>query len=432
MRILVITDLYPPHFLGGYELNCKVNMEELADRGHEVFVLTSRWGLDKDKVEGNVYRLLHFRPGYSVSRFKENPPDPLRLLGPHNRLKWLLAGRRNYSIAREIVATLKPDIAYIWHAGHVSINPVLAAQDQGVPTVFRLEDYWLALFKTRLCLESNPFKGLYHRAAIVGFRALGRIDLSHMLVNSRSLMRSYVEAGFPEQDITVIPEGIPSQIILDIDDLANLPKNDEGKVELVFVGRLHPTKGPHVAIEALAHLVGEMGLRNIHLDIIGRGPHKYTKQLQDMTVDLGLEGHVEFAGFLEHQQVIERYAEYDALLFTSKWMEPFSATILEAMGRGLPVIATNRGGTPEIISDGENGLLVPPGDPVMLANAVKRLVQDRALAQKLRFAALKTIREHYTLERIVDQTEEYLQMVLQQARSTLKSVNRSLPRQGGV
>jgi len=66
---------------------------------------------------------------------------------------------------------------------------------------------------------------------------------------------------------------------------------------------------------------------------------------------------------------------------------------------------------------GENGLLVPPDEPVMLANAVRKLVQKLALAQKIRFAGLKTIREHCTLERIVDQTEEYLQMALQQTCS---------------
>lgn len=416
MRILVLTDLYPPHFLGGYELKCKLYAEELAHRGHELFVLTSRWGLRKDKVEGNVYRLLHYDPIYLGLRLKKSLSDPLRLLRRYNQLKWAFACRRNYSRTQEIVATLKPDIAYLWHMGNVSISPVLAAQDQGIPTVFSLGDYWLAHLKTELCLEPNPLKRRY-RAAIVGLRDFGRINLKHMLVCSRSLMQSYVELGFPEQNMTVIPRGVPSHLILDISDLPNLPKNDEDKVNLIFAGRLVPEKGPDVAIAAMAHLVEEMDVRNIKLDIIGAGPDNYVRQLQNMVAALGLEERVEFAGKLEPQQLLERYAQYDALLLTPRWAEPFGGTILEAMARGLPVIATNVGGVPEIICDGENGLLVPPDEPVMLADAVKRLVQDPALAQKIRYTALNTVRENYTHERTVDQTEEYLQMVLQQARS---------------
>lgn len=410
MRILVLTNLYPPHILGGYELKCKINVEGLASRGHQVFVLTSRWGIEKGQVEGNVYRLLHFYPSYADSCPKKSLPVLLHLHRRYNQLKRAFVCRRNYSITRELVATLKPDIAYIWNMGRVSIRPVLAAQDQDIPTVFRLEDYWLAEFKTELCLEPNPLKRRY-RAMISGLGDFGRIDLKHLLMCSQSLMQDYVELGFPAQNMRVIREGVPSHLVIDISDLPNLPKNNGDEAKLVFVGRLVPEKGPDVAIEALAHLVGEMGVRHISLDILGLGPDKYMRQLQNMVTALGLEDRVEFVGTLEYQQLLERYAEYDALLFTSRWAEPFSATIPEAMARGLPVIATNCGGTPEIISDGQNGLLVPPGEPLMLANAVKRLVQNPAFAQKIRHAALNTIRGHYTHERTVDRTEEYLQML---------------------
>jgi len=137
--------------------------------------------------------------------------------------------------------------------------------------------------------------------------------------------------------------------------------------------------------------------------------------LHDMVIDLGLDKRVTFLGRLEHQELLVRYTEYDVLLFTSRWMEPFSVTLLEAMARGLPVIATNVGCVPEIISAGENGLLVPPDEPRAIADAVRTLLQDPALAQKIRYAGLNTVRERYAHERIVDQSEEYLQMVLQQA-----------------
>lgn len=414
MRILVLTDLYPPHFLGGYELRCRDNVEELANRGHEVSILTSRWKVGRGTIEDNVYRLLHYDPLDENLRVKKGLPDPLCLLRRYKQLKWAFVCRRNYSITREVVSTLNPDMAYIWNIGSVSISPVLAAQDLGIPTVFNLCDYWLGELKTDLCLEPNPLKRRY-RAAIVGLRDFDRIDLKHILICSRSLMQSYIELSFPEQSVTVIPRGVPSHLILDTSDLPNLPKNDEDTVKLIFVGRLVPEKGPDVAIEALAHLVRDMDPRRIRLDIIGAGPDKYVGYLQNMVTALGLEERIAFVGRLEHQQLLGRYTEYDALLFTPRWAEPFGVTILEAMARGLPVIATNLGAVPEIISDGENGLLVPPDEPEIAASAVKTLVQNSALAQKIRYTALNTVRENYTHERIVDQTEEYLQMVLRQA-----------------
>ena len=66
VRILIMTDLYPPHVMGGAEFSCQSHAEGLQGRGHEVFILTSKWQIEQGKVEGNVYRLLHFDPTYLV------------------------------------------------------------------------------------------------------------------------------------------------------------------------------------------------------------------------------------------------------------------------------------------------------------------------------------------------------------------------------
>jgi glycosyltransferase involved in cell wall biosynthesis len=304
---------------------------------------------------------------------------------------------------------MRPDIVFVWQLNDVSISPVLAAQDQDIPTVFRLDDYWLANLKKNLCLDPDPLKRRF-RAAIIGLRDFDCINFNHMLVVSHSVKMSYVDVGFLEQNIIVMPEGIPSDIILSAIDLPISMAKDSFR--LVYVGRLEPEKGTHIAVKALAHLVGEMGISNIHLDIIGVGPGDYIEQLKNLIVELNLASHVEFVGFVEHNQVLLRFSDYDAVLIPSLWEEPLSGTIAEAMARGLPVIATDRGGNPEIISDTENGLLVPPDDPVKLAYAIKMLVENPALVKKLREQALNTVRENYIHERIVDRVEEYFQGIL--------------------
>lgn len=411
MRILVLSDLYPPHFVGGYELKCMLHTEELMRRGHDVFVLTSNWGVGRKDafVEHNVSRSLRTGRKGQSARLPKKMLFINGLMKRFDQLKRAFASRKNYTIARNTISTVKPDLVYAWQLDDVSIGPVLAAQDQGIPIIYRLDDYWLANLKKEICFDSVPMKRRF-RAIINGLKDFNNIDFSHMLVVSRSVKKSYVEVGFTAQTITVMPEGVLSDIILDINDLPNSTIKD--CFRLVYVGRLVHQKGTHVVIEALAHLIGEMGISNVRLDIIGVGPIDYIEKLKNMTVKLGLNAYVDFVGFVEHEQVLARFLEYNAALIPSLWEEPLSGTIAEAMARGLPVIATDRGGNPEIIFDGENGLLVPPGDSVKLAYAIKKLIENPAMVRKLKQKALDTVRENYTHERIVDRVEEYFREVL--------------------
>jgi glycosyltransferase involved in cell wall biosynthesis len=312
------------------------------------------------------------------------------------------------------MAILNPDIVYAWHMENITISPVLAAQDEGIPTVFNIGDYWLSRLKAELCLEPNPLKKKY-RAIILGLSNFNRINLKYILVNSRSLRRKYVELGFAENNITVIPRGILSDLILDGESFLNKSKSHKDQkddVKLVFVGRLVSEKGPDVAIKALAHAIHDMDIYNIHLDIFGTGTKEYLNKLQSIVATLQLGEKVHFSGQLEHQQLLKRYQNYDMLLFTSRWDEPFSTIILEAMARGLPVIATNTGSVSEVLTDGLNGLVVPKDEPIALARAIRRMIQENGLAQKVRLAALDTTRKKFTLAQIVDEIEEYLKKVM--------------------
>ena len=217
MRILVLSDLYPPHFVGGYELKCKLHTEELMRRGHDVFVLTSNWGVGRKDafVEHNVSRSLRTGRKGQSARLPKKMLFINGLMKRFDQLKRAFASRKNYTIARNTISTVKPDLVYAWQLDDVSIGPVLAAQDQGIPIIYRLDDYWLANLKKEICFDSVPMKRRF-RAIINGLKDFNNIDFSHMLVVSRSVKKSYVEVGFTAQTITVMPEGVLSDIILDI------------------------------------------------------------------------------------------------------------------------------------------------------------------------------------------------------------------------
>ncbi|MBN2469713.1 MAG: glycosyltransferase [Anaerolineae bacterium] len=411
MRILVMSDLYPPHFLGGYELKCRLHVDELRRLGHEVRVLTSRWKLPAPVVEGHVHRLLHVDPVSPNLRLRPARELPLRLDRRVSQFRWALATRRNRALAAQVAREFQPDVVYVWNMGGVGITPVLAVQEQGYPCVFRLDDYWLKELKEELVGDMSAFIRLY-RSVMLGWQDVSALRFDHALVVSNWVKQRYAQAGFPPEAMRVLPEGVPAAMVIDRGAVAGLPA-DPGPPQLVHVGRLVEHKGTHVAVEALAVLAERYGLNTARLDIIGAGDPAYLARLETLARDLGVAEQVSFVGFIPHEEVLERFKMYTAVLVNSLWEEPLAGTIAEGMARGLPVIVTDRGGNPEIIDDGVNGMLVPPGDASALAAAIFRLVSDPALARSIRRAGLDTVHEGYTHEGIVSEVETYLQGVAQ-------------------
>ena len=133
---------------------------------------------------------------------------------------------------------------------------------------------------------------------------------------------------------------------------------------LAFAGRITKQKALEVALDALGRVEG------VTLAIAGDGPD--LPDLRRKVAELGLDGRVRFLGPLDRDDVLTLFRAADASLLTSSW-ENFPHTVVEALAVGTPVIATRVGGVPELVRDGENGLLVPAGDGDALAAAIRRL-----------------------------------------------------------
>ncbi len=136
-----------------------------------------------------------------------------------------------------------------------------------------------------------------------------------------------------------------------------------------MVGRLVEWKGPDVFLRAAAR-VAESFPEAVFFLVGGAifGREDYPEELRELSRSLGLEGRVVFTGFLEDP--LPLMAALDCLVHASVEPEPLGMVILEAMSLGLPVVATDGGGVPEVVEEGRTGLLVPPGDPEALAQAV--------------------------------------------------------------
>ena len=161
------------------------------------------------------------------------------------------------------------------------------------------------------------------------------------------------------------------------------------------VGRLDRQKGFAVLIEAMAHLKGTP----LRCAILGDGPER--ARLEALIRRRGLEGSVRLLGETEAASWLPAF---DVFCLPSLW-EGLPNSLLEAMALGLPVVASAIDGVPEAVTDGADGLLVPPSDPAALAAALQRLAGDAGKRARLGAAARKTAAERFALSRMIGEYE---------------------------
>jgi glycosyltransferase involved in cell wall biosynthesis len=226
---------------------------------------------------------------------------------------------------------------------------------------------------------------------------------------SEMVRRSYAEA-FPEyadRYVTVL-NGVRVQ------DFEHLPPRPEccadfklaPEVRLIgTVGRMTAVKNQRMLIEAL-YLLRAKGTE-AHLAIIGEG--ELRDQLAAYAGDLGVSEYVSLVK--ETRNISEFYGALDVFCLSSD-SEGIPLTLLEAMAAGVPVVSTNVGGIPEVVEDGVNGYLVPPGSPESLAKRVDDLLGDPARGAELAAKARETVRARFTADRMVLETERVYEEAL--------------------
>lgn len=198
-----------------------------------------------------------------------------------------------------------------------------------------------------------------------------------VIANSRSTLGSVATPGLVSSVIASPVELGPSRGT----------RRSEEPLRVGMVGRIAPIKGQHVFLEAFARAFPQGPTRAVIVGTAMFGETDYEEQLRRQVGFLGLEGRVEMAGFRE--DVGEELGRLDVLVQASVIAEGFGQVVVEGMAAGLPVVAPGAGGPAEIITDGRDGLLVPPGDVPALAASLRRLAGDEALRHRLGEAARK-------------------------------------------
>lgn len=184
---------------------------------------------------------------------------------------------------------------------------------------------------------------------------------------------------------------------------AQAPDIKSDAVIVGLVGRLTPIKGHPLFLKAMARVVRV--LPNVKVQIIGDSPKpQYKEELQSLVRRLGLTKNVEFLG--TRYDIPQLLAKMSVLAVPSVGEEAFGRVAIEAGACGVPVVATRIGGLVDVIEDEKTGLLVPPDDPLVLADAIIRLVNDRELTARLTAAFRAKVVREYSLELMFEKTLE--------------------------
>jgi glycosyltransferase involved in cell wall biosynthesis len=207
---------------------------------------------------------------------------------------------------------------------------------------------------------------------------------------SEDTRRAYEEQGYPHR-IRVVYNGVPAASA-DGDGLREELSIPLDAPLVAEVGRLCDVKGQRELIEAVARLPGARAVL-VGADLEQGG--LYEESLRQRAEELGVADRVVFAGYRDDAARVVAAADVFAL---PSWTEGLPLVVLEAMALGRPVVATNVGGTPELVADGETGLLVPPRDVDALTAALRRVLDDEGLRRKLGEAGRRRVAERFSLE----------------------------------
>ena len=404
LDLLVVSNVWPPHFIGGYELGAADLVAGLERRGHRVTVLTSTYGVPTPRRDGNVHRLLfeeiHFRP-----------------LGLAATLAATLASARALPRVRRFLGRARFTVVCLFNPLGLNATVVQRICDSGPPVVAYVSDDWVARWPTcdRLLAKwwlPRPHLARSQQLALRALRRLltrlhvltpepDRLPIRHALFVSR-FVRDISRARLPSlATADIIPWGI---------DATRFPFRARRAAELenwTYVGQIERHKGLETAVEAvkLLRARGEA----VRLTLHGHDTGGFAGQLKERVECEGLSQWVTFAGRRPRERVWqEAYEPGGLFVLPSTWDEPFPIALLEAFASGVPVLTTATGGTGELAREGQTATVFRAGDAGHLVERYLELLRAPERAAAIARRARSIVDRYLRLETMVERVEARL------------------------
>jgi glycosyltransferase involved in cell wall biosynthesis len=381
MRILIISNLFPPYIMGGAEMAAHSLALWLAAVGHEVRVLTTA---PDPAAEGNEM----LAPGLTVTRRFFPHIYQIYQAGRHAlaaKAVWHFQDHFNPAserIAGEIIDEFQPDVVNTHDLQGIGYNLLKAVGGRGMPCVQVLHDFGF------ICLSMNMFRDgkecSRHHLVCQGSAAVKRGFFAHIralafVSPSAALLERY-RPHLPAHGAScVIP--LPLTFAPVPERPAAPPRREGEPLRLLYVGQIEPWKGIDFLCEVLAPLAQARRGR-FHLQAVGGG-----SLLGALRRRFAGEDWITLGGKVAAAEVGISMAASDLLLVPSVWFENAPLVISQALRLGLPVLASRVGGLPEMVEAGVSGDLVAPGDAASWTAMIESVLRDPGIVARWRKGA---------------------------------------------
>ena len=352
MKIAIFASAFHPH-MGGVEELCRQLAHEYQARGLEVIVLTNRW--PRDLPASELYE------GIPVFRPAMRTPDG----GWKSRLSFALTTRAVQRQTREILRQNRIDLVHVQCVGCNAFYAAKAAAALRLPLVVTLQG--------ELSMDAT---GLFRRSAFA------RETLRRTVAQATAVTACSRQTLTEAEEFLGAPLGSKGRVIyngIKAEDFGTVTPFASPRPYVLGIGRQVPQKGFDVLLRAMAWVFQQTAWPG-DLVLAGDGPEH--ARLRALAAELGIAGRVAFPGKVERANVPTLFAGCELFVLPSRH-EPLGIVNLEAMAAGKPVVATRVGGVPEIVTDGDNGLLVSPENAEEMGAAISKLLVDTNLSTKI-------------------------------------------------
>ena len=429
MRILVLTNLFPPHTVNSNDVRCEHVTRLLKLRGHQTLVLTSMHGMKSEQRDSEVERRLQINGAFG---------DPL--VTKYSAMKAI--EQHNHDALRDVIARFQPDVIYVFSLEGLSKSLIFTLRNSRRPTIYDVSDHWISaevamdpwlrfwnapslsfleqsvrtalemsgergrldgVVPTRMGKGYDRLPGLYgspkERGALEP-NSLPTFRFDRIFFCSESLKLLTENAGFVVRHADIIHPGIPAA-----DYIGEVKPAGAFITKLLVAAPLRMENGIMTAITAVK-LLRDCKVK-VTLTVCGRGDTRYIAGLRSFVVTNQLP--VEFitvSNLVKDMPAV--YRKHDAFLHTAEWAEPFPVGPLEAMACGLPVVGSLSGGAAELLRHGENALVYSPGDAAELAARIQELQLSPALRVQMTETAQAEVLSRFNESTVIDQIENYL------------------------
>jgi len=406
MKILIIHYRF---FISGGPERYLFNLKQLLEKnGHEIIPFSIRYAKNVKSKYNN-----YFVPPLSKDSEVYFREQTWNLKSFIKTLERSFYSSEVYKNLKKLIIDTQPDFAIVLQFGRKLSPSVLSAlYDTKIPFVVRVSDFGMICANAHflrqqkvceLCIQGDLFYSVRYKcvqnsfgASLVNFvakkfhRYMGYYNnIKYYIVPSKFTLRKMIEAGFSPEKLVHIPTFISNNEIKSC--VANK------KRQIIYSGRVDETKGVHILLKAIK-ILQEKSFRNFHCIIAGSGPDDYKNRLQDYLKENNIRN-VHFTGHLEKIKLDELLQESLFSVAPSLWYDNMPNSVLESLAAGTPVIASNHGSFPEIITNGDTGLLFNPGNAKDLSNKIKNLLDNKHLLIKMSKNAEKYIKEKHSPER---------------------------------